>query len=193
MSTDAIQIIRDEHAALAAMLSSLRMLVERGPGTQPQRFFEIVRSMLFYIDEFPERRHHPNESKFLFPVLARSAPELAAVIARLEADHESGEQRVRELQHLLAAWEILGDGRRVAFTGALDAYVRFYLQHMRLEETQLLPRAQQLMTAQERDLLDATFSQQRDPLAGGPPEAGYEALFSRIVEKTPAPLGLGSE
>jgi hypothetical protein len=31
------------------------------------------------------------------------------VIAGLEADHLAGERRVRDLQHLLLAWELLGD------------------------------------------------------------------------------------
>lgn len=193
MSTDAIQIIRDEHTAVAAMLRSLKLLVEQGHGGKPQRFFEVVRSMLFYIDEFPERRHHPNESKFLFPLLMRGAPELRSVIERLEIDHENGERRVRELQHLLAAWEILGDGRREAFAAALQEYVQFYLNHMRIEETQLLPAAQRLLSSDERERLDATFSEQRDPLVGGPRDAEYEALFSRIVQKAPAPIGVGDE
>ena len=62
-------------------------------------------------DEFPERRHHPHESRFLFPALLRHAPELKGVIDGLEQDHEGGERRVRELGHLLAAWEMLGESR----------------------------------------------------------------------------------
>lgn len=193
MTTDAIQIIRDEHTAVAAMLRSLAMLVEHGPDDKPQRFFEVVRSMLFYIDEFPERRHHPNESKYLFPALVRGAPELRGVIERLEADHETGERRVRELQHLLAAWEILGEPRRQAFVGALQEYVHFYLNHMRIEETQLLPEAQRLLSDTEREQLNATFDEHRDPLAGGSRDPEYDALFSRIVQKTPAPIGVGEE
>lgn len=193
MSTDAIQIIHEEHAAIEAMLRSLELLVEHGPAGKPQRFFEVVRSMLFYIDEFPERRHHPNESRFLFPLLMRGAPELGPVIERLEIDHESGERRVRELQHLLAAWEIIGDSRRGAFTAVLAEYLRFYLNHMRIEETELLPVAQRLLTAEERQSLDAKFSDQRDPLAGGRRDSEYETLFSRIVQKAPAPIGLGDE
>src|SRR6476660_8402220 len=105
----AAQIIRDEHAALTAMLRSLSMMIEHGPGDAPERFFDVLRAMLFYIDEFPERLHHPKESTFLFPKLAAAAPELKAVIHRLEAEHVSGEQRVRQLQHLLQAWELIGE------------------------------------------------------------------------------------
>ena len=75
MTHSSLQIIRDEHAAVAAVLRSLVMMMERGPGDEPERFFDVVRAMLFYIDEFPERLHHPKESDLLFPRLARVAPE----------------------------------------------------------------------------------------------------------------------
>ena len=37
MTPDAIQIIRDEHRAVASMLQSLSVLAEQGPGDQCQR------------------------------------------------------------------------------------------------------------------------------------------------------------
>ena len=119
MTHESIRIIRDEHAALAAMLRSLGMMVERGPGKEPESFFDVLRTMLFYIDEFPERLHHPKESDLLFPRVARLAPETMEVIVRLENDHSNGEAAVRELQHLLLAWELLGASRRAAFDEAL--------------------------------------------------------------------------
>lgn len=191
MSTSAVQIIREEHAALAAMLRSLVALVDRRPEGE-QRFFEVARAMLVYIDEFPERRHHPNESKYLFPPLARSDVQLRDVIQRLETDHLNGVRRVRELQHLLAAWEMLGDSRRDAFVCALRDYVGFYLNHMRVEETELLPAAQRLLSVSERMALDSAFVRERDPLAGGSHTSEYDRLFSHIVRIAPAPIGVGA-
>ncbi len=182
----AFQIIRDEHAALAAVLRSMARLIDLGPEDDAERFFDVLRAMLFYIDEFPERRHHPKESDLLFPKIARSLPELMPVIRRLEADHLQGESRVRELQHLLLAWELLGESRREAFVTAAQDYVRFYLDHMRTEEVQLLPAAERDLPAQDRAELDAAFRQQRDPLAGGEHLPGYERLFARILMKSPA-------
>jgi len=83
MSQLALKIIREEHAALSAMLRSLALMIERGPGDQPERFFDVLRAMLFYIDEFPERIHHPKESDLLFPRLVRVAPELLGVVSRI--------------------------------------------------------------------------------------------------------------
>jgi hemerythrin-like domain-containing protein len=192
MPYSTLQIIRDEHAAVAAVLRSLGMMIERGPGDAPERFFDVLRAMLFYIDEFPERLHHPKESDLLFPRLARAAPELMPVIRRLESDHMLGEGRVRQLQHLLLAWELVGESRRAAFVAAAQAYAAFYLDHMRIEETQLLPVAQKILSTQDWAELDAAFQSDRDPLAGGARDPCYDRLFTRIVLTAPAPIGVGS-
>lgn len=186
-----IRIIREEHAALSAMLHSLRALVADGPGDQPMRFFDVLRAMLFYVDEFPERKHHPRESDLLFPRLARLAPQLMPVIRRLESDHMAGEGRVRELQHLLLAWELVGESRHAVFAEAVDRYVAFYLDHMRTEETQLLPVAEQVLGEADWLALDQAFEASRDPLAGGTRDPDYNRLFTRIVMAAPAPIGVG--
>jgi len=186
-----LQIIRDEHAALAAVLRSLQMMVARGPQDQPERFFDVVRAMLFYIDEFPERLHHPKESDLLFPKLARVAPELMPVIRKLEVDHMQGEARVRGLQHLLMGWELIGDSRRAAFVDATSTYLAFYLEHMRIEEAELLPVAEKRLTEDDWKQLDAAFISSRDPLAGGVRDPSYDRLFTRIVMTAPAPIGVG--
>lgn len=193
MSTHAaLAIIRDEHASLAAMLRSMLMMIERGPEGEDPAFFEVLRAMLFYVDEFPERQHHPKESDLLFPRVAAKSDELLQIVARLEKDHMGGEAAVRELQHLLLAWELLGESRRDGFVQAAKDYVDFYLTHMRLEESAILPQAEQLLTVEDWQELDRAFGANRDPLSGKyPPDPCYERLFSRIVTRAPAPIGLG--
>jgi hemerythrin-like domain-containing protein len=188
MKYASLQIIRDEHASLGAMLRSMRAQVVRGPADSPQQFFDVMRAMLFYIDEFPERLHHTKETELLFPRVARVAPELRELIARLDRDHQQGEQAVRELQHLLLAWELLGDSRMQAFLDTALRYLDFYLEHMRLEETVILPSAEKLLTQADWRDLDAAFKLNMDPLGGKfPPNPAYDRLFTRIVLKTRAP------
>jgi hemerythrin-like domain-containing protein len=192
MPHSTLQIIRDEHASLNSILKSIVLMVERGPDDCPERFFDVMRAMLFYIDEFPERHHHPKESDLLFPRLVRAAPELMPVVQKLEDDHMRGEARIRELQHLLLAWELLGDARRLPFVEAAKSYAIFYRDHMRCEETQLLPVAQKVLTDADWAVLDAAFERDRDPLSTGTYEPCYDRLFTRIVICAPAPIGLGA-
>lgn len=192
MPKQSLQIIQDEHAALAAMLRSLSMMIDRGPESEPERFFDVLRAMLFYVDEFPERLHHPKESQWLFPRVAQLAPETQDAIAQLEKDHAMSEAGVRELQHLLLAWELVGDARRPAFEAAAKRYLAAYLAHMHLEETAILPVAQRVLSDDDWKALDAAFATNCDPLTGKyPRDPAYDRLFTRIVLKAPAPIGLG--
>lgn len=192
MSHATLRIIREEHAALAAMLKSILLLLaqHRGRGSLPD--FESLRAMLFYVDEFPEQRHHRKESMLLFPKLRARTPLLRDLFDRLDADHARGEHRIRELEHALLAFEMLGEARRAAFEEAAERYVEFYLAHMALEEQEVLPLAERVLTAADWAELDAAFESNRDPLTGHPPPADYEALFRRIVHAVPAPIGLGA-
>lgn len=189
-----LQIIRDEHSSLAAMLHSMRMMVERGPRDNPEQFFDVLRAMLFYIDEFPERMHHPKETQLLFPRVKQAAPSVAQALEQLEHDHTKGEAEVRDLLIQLVAWEVLGEARMPLFVEQCKRYVNFYLDHMRLEETVIFPAAEQFLTDADWKELDAAFGNNRDPLSGKyPPDPAYARLFTRITMHTPAPIGLGNE
>ncbi len=192
MNFSSLHIIRAEHSALAAMLRSMRMMLRRGPDHDRPRFFEVLRAMLFYVDEFPERLHHPKESELLFPAISAASEEGAQAVYALEQQHEGSLKMVRELQHLLLAWELLGDTRRDAFTMACDHFIDFYLRHMQQEEEKVLPLARQHLSQADWQALDAAFESNKDPLSSqGGIEPIYEALFSRIVNQAPEPIGLG--
>jgi hemerythrin-like domain-containing protein len=188
-----ISAIQHEHVAVSAVLTSILKMLDHGPGNHPERFFDVMRAMLFYIDEFPERLHHPKESNLLFPRLARAAPGLLPVIERLEHDHMTGEVAVRALQHRLLAWEILGDTARVAFEQAMREHASFYREHMRIEEVELLPAARKLLGDADWIALDRAFATNRDALAGATPDPRYDRLFTRIVTNAPAPIGVGKD
>jgi hemerythrin-like domain-containing protein len=191
MSHPALTIIRDEHGALSAMLRSLSMLLaeHRRHGSLPD--FSVLRAMLFYVDEFPEQLHHTKETELLFPKLRARCPEVAPVLDRLDRDHARGEKAIRDLEHDLLAFEVLGEPRRAAFEQAVERYIDFYLSHMRVEEEEVLPLAVKNLTAEDWAELDAAFLANRDPLTGHEPSDQYRPLFSKIVQSAPAPIGLG--
>jgi hemerythrin-like domain-containing protein len=185
-SNKTLRIIRAEHAALAAMLQTLALMA-----SHPRPDFAALRAMLFYVDEFPERLHHPKETELLFARLRALAPQARELLDRLDADHHRGERAVRELQHHLLAYELLGAPRRAAFEQAAQRYVEAYLQHMAVEEREVLPLARQVLREEDWAELELAFSANRDPLTGHAPEEPYQALFQQILRLVPAPLGLG--
>lgn len=100
--------------------------------------FAVLRAMLFYIDEFPERSHHRKESDLLFPKLHARTPLSRDLLDRLDEDHSRGERHIHDLEHTLLAFDMLGEPRRQALE-----------------------------------------------------DAAYRALFTRILNQLPAPLGPG--
>ncbi|NRF70973.1 hemerythrin domain-containing protein [Aquincola sp. S2] len=191
MTHAATRIIRDEHQALAAMLSSVLLLLAQHRRDKSLPDFGALRAMLFYLDEFPEQRHHRKETELLFPKLRARTPLARELLDRLDEDHARGEARIRELEHRLLAFEMMGESRREAFEQAAAQYVDFYRSHMALEEREVLPLAERVLTPEDWADVDEAFEANRDPLTGCAPEAAYEQLFSRIVALVPAPLGLG--
>jgi hemerythrin-like domain-containing protein len=188
-----LRIIRDEHAALAAMLRTVQQLLarHRRDGTLPD--FYALRAMLFYLDEFPEKRHHHKESELLFPKLRARTPLSRDLLDHLDQEHASGSRAIRNLEHTLLGFEMMGESRREAFENELQRYAAFYFAHMKLEETEILPLAERVLQQRDWSDLDEAFLANRDALTGREPEDEYRALFARIVNCVPAPLGLGAE
>jgi hemerythrin-like domain-containing protein len=187
----ALKIVHEEHQALGAMLQTLRILSSRLRADAKAEDFALVRAILFYIDEFPEKRHHANESNVLFPRLRARSPEAAAVLDRLDKEHAHSQASVRELEHLLLAFEQMGESRHKAFSDALEHFIEFYAHHMQVEEKEVLPLADRLLNGDDWDAVNAAFEEHRDPLSGHKPSEDYQALFEKILEHAPAPIGLG--
>ncbi|MEO8060645.1 MAG: hemerythrin domain-containing protein [Burkholderiales bacterium] len=191
MTHASVSIIRQEHRALSAMLRSIILLLgeHRRRGTVPD--FDALRAMLFYVDEFPEKLHHPKETRLLFPKLRGFDAHVDSVLDRLDHDHACGEHAVRELEHALIAFEMTAEtdqceARRAVFESAVQKYVAFYLEHMRLEETVVLPLAESALVAADWAELDAAFLTNRDPLTGHAADEAYRPLFRKILRLLPA-------
>ena len=186
----AIHIIYDEHRSLAAVLHALKQLARdaEDPAVEPR--FDVLRAMIYYIDQFPERLHHPKEDNYLFAALEQRAPEAKRLIEELRAEHVLGAQLIRDLEQALVALEVGWSGGAHAFRVAVDAYAEFHWKHMRKEEDKLLPLAERLLTAEDWRGIDAAFAGNEDPIADLR-EQDFDRLFSRIVRLVPEPHGLG--
>ena len=191
-----LRVLRDEHAVLSAVLRSISLLLteSRRRGVRPD--LTTLRAMLFYIDEFPEKVHHTKESELLFPRMRARSDEGHAVLARLDADHQASHGAVRALEHELLVLEMMGDApddasRYARFETEVHAYVTAYLEHIRVEEAEVLPLAERVLGAGDWAELDAAFMKNRDPLTHREGDDAFRPLFKRILMTLPAPLGLG--
>ena len=188
---EAVRIIRNEHRSLAAVLHGMVYLVReiRDRGARPD--FALLGAMIYYIDTFPERLHHPKEDKYVFRLLRMRCAEAAPLLDRLEQEHRTGASKIRALEQALARFQQGGMPEFRAFAAAVDAYADFHWEHMRAEEKEVLPLAEKHLTAGDWEAIDAAFTDNSDPLFGAGAEQAYDQLFQRIVNLAPPPIGVG--
>ena len=161
----------------------------RDHGVEPR--FDALGAMIYYIDAFPERFHHPKEDRYLFRLLRARYPSAGAIIDRLEAEHLIGAHKIRALEQALARYQSGGRPEFLAFAACVEDYADFHWKHMRCEEEELVPLAREHLTGADWEEIDRAFLGNADPLIGVDAGMRYRALFSRIVNLAPAPIGLG--
>ena len=187
----AIRIIRDEHRSIAAVLHALKHLADEAYSDAAVRpDFTVFRAMIRYIDEYPERLHHPKEDGYLFERLAAREPKSRALVDGLRAEHVRGAALVRELERALVFFEEGWPRGAYEFRAAVDGYAEFHWAHMRKEENELLPLCEQSLTPADWDTIAEAFGGNADPIADLR-EKDFAQLFSRIVSLAPSPIGLG--
>ncbi len=104
------------------------------------------------------RHHHEDEEKDLFPLL-RADPQLAPLLAELESDHRRMEPLWSQLEPLLAAPETIGDIDALA--DLVRDFNALYAEHIKRENSELLPRAEQLLTEPLLVVIGARMARRR--------------------------------
>ncbi len=186
----AISIIKSEHLNLGAVLYSLEKLIaELDDGKQPD--FAVFHGLMTYIDRFLDRYHHPKENNYLFPALLRRAPETENLVHELGQQHTEGEILFVEMIKALSAYEFCGASELPHFRGTVLKYCAFERAHARKEEEEILPRAEQALKPEDWEQIDAAFGENQDPMFGQDWDNEFSRLFDQLVNRLPAPLGLG--
>ncbi len=188
-----IQLIISEHRALTAVLHGMLFLLRHTRYGIAEPNFELLGSMLYYIQAFPERFHHPKEDAYLFRLLRERHRAIVPLLDQLHDEHQAGTAKLREMEQALARYERDGARGLPAFYAVVADYAAFQYAHVLAEENEVLPAAAQLLTAADWDEIDQAFTGHTNPLFGADAGSEYEELFRRIVALAPAPLGVGSE
>jgi hemerythrin-like domain-containing protein len=188
-SVQAIHIIEHEHRSLAAVLHGMLYVVReiRYGGAAPD--FELLDAMLHYIDTFSERFHHPKEDKYLFKLLRLRCLSAAPLLDRLAQEHHAGASTLRDLRRALERYRESGTAALPEFAARVAGFAAFHWDHMRLEESDVIPLAKGHLTGDDWEVIDAAFLGHTDPLLGAERGAEYQDLFRRIVALAPRPIG----
>ncbi len=191
MRPEAIQIIRDEHAAIAAVLYCLRYLVRQMRDEGKEANFPLLHAILDYIVSYPDRWHHPKEDDYLFASVKEATHEADHLIAELEQEHQIGYPMIEELKQELLAFERGEPEAAKRFYAVVDRYTHLEWGHMRKEEDLLMPIAERVLSAESWARIHAAFRENDNPLFGLRPKDDAERLYQKILSLAPAPIGYG--
>lgn len=187
----ALNIIKDEHRSLSAVLQGLLFLVAEIEAGKLAPDFHLLRAMLHYLEAFPDAIHHPKEDRYLHPHLRARSAEAARMLEFVEAEHRQCPQRTGRLMAELARYQEVGAAAFPPFAAEVKTYAEFQWRHIEREESELLPLAQQVLQPEDWAEIDAGFGSHRDPLGGIGVNKEFRQLFREIANLIPAPMGLG--
>lgn len=191
MLNAAIAIIHDEHRSLAAIIHGLKYLLREIREKHSAPDFKLLWAMIYYIDAFPAKLHHPKENAYLFARLRARSHEADATLDELERQHEDGAAQVRELERALGYYEADKPQGLDVFAAAVDKFADLTWQHMNTEEKVIIPLAKKYLTPADWVDIAQAFGENGDPRFGAEPDHEFRNLFSRIVNLAPPPIGVG--
>lgn len=160
------RVLQDEHESMASVIHDMQCFtqaIEKGVNAPDLRLF---RTMLVYMNDYPERVHHPKEDRYLFARLRNRTAEMDLTLAELEYQHAQGLGRIHGIRHALARFESEGKPAFPALHRLVEEFADFYARHMRVEEDAVLTAAAQFLTPQDWIEMEAEFSRIPDPMTG---------------------------
>lgn len=182
MFNSALNTIYDEHRSLAAVVQGLRFIVAKYRQGRGQPDFRLLRAMVFYLEEFPQKLHHPKEDAYLFARLQLRTRMADSVIAELRAQHVAGIHHVSNLHAALDRYESSTEDGLEEFSLAVEQFSDDVLRHMAVEESCLLPLARRHLSAEDWVEIGVAFGENGDPRFIADAHDSFSELFSRILK-----------
>ena len=188
----ALNKIRAEHRTLAAVINNLKEMIVDVSTNKIEMNFSLFWLMVHYIDIFPDQFHHPKENDWLFRLVKDRTSQADNLIDELLDQHKLEPILLGNIRKCLGNYEAgIPDSLQVLVT-EIHAYADFTWKHLKAEEHEFFPLAEAYLTNADWDQISDAFTENTDPLAGQASSSHFSELFREILNKTPAPMGLGN-
>jgi len=166
-----------EHVNFARLLDLLETQVAAFHRAERPNY-DLMGNIVYYLRSFADRFHHPRED-VAFARLVERDPGMQLVINRLLQEHRvvatAGDEFFNRLNEVAA--DVMTP--RATVEAAAATYLVYYRHHIAAEERDIMPRAAQLLTAQDWAAVAANVPP--DPLFGDVVEARFQELRSQIA------------
>jgi nucleotide-binding universal stress UspA family protein/hemerythrin-like domain-containing protein len=181
----ALATISDEHRSLAAVILGLEHLVREARERGEPHQLPLLRAILHYIKEFPEKLHHPKEEAYLFAKLRLRTPEFNETLDELQRQHELDGAAVLEMDRAFGIYEADPAGGFDGFAAAVGRFAAMQWPHMSLENKVILPAARKHLTAGDWAEIAKAFAENGDPRFSVDNDEEFRQLFARILNLVP--------
>ena len=181
----AVVTIHQEHLSLSAVINAMRYLVQQVHSGEATPDVPLFKAILSYIQNFPEKLHHPKEEMYLFRKVREHTDEINEVLNELERQHKVELVLVGNLERALEQLEKNGMAAFDEFARHVDAFAEAVWAHMSLEERVVIPSALKHLTPDDWQEVTDAFAKNGDPCFDPNTEDAYKKLFSRIMNLAP--------
>lgn len=182
----AMNIIREEHRSLSAVLRGLGYMLEKAANTGQKPDFAVIRAILSYLREFSGQLHHPKEEDYLFRKLRQKTSEFNSQMDELGRQHVQEPKLIEELEAVVAVAEQAAKPDMETLRQSVERLVSHVNKHMGLEETLLMPAAGRLLGEEDWQEIEKAFLDNGDPRFGAETEDEFRFVFARIVNLFPS-------
>jgi len=137
----------------------------------------MMRSIVVYIQEYPEQAHHPLEDMIYSVLLERK--EKVMLLHNLVTDHTDLELVTRKLRESLDSY-IKGSFSKEMLKHQLSTFLIRQRQHLYTEEIEIYPLAQRILTKADWEKIQSAVPYRDDPIFGERTQNDYEILYREI-------------
>jgi hemerythrin-like domain-containing protein len=184
MRERALSVLRQEHRSLLDVVALVERLLEDLARLDSEADFVLLSSALYYIDEFPERVHHPNEERHIFDRLRRRTTNLDPALDRLQAQHVESDVMVGRAARALVRYQGGAADGLPRLRAAVSAYSSLLTAHVAAEE-ELLECASAYLTEGDWFAIAVALETQVDPLSDNWTAGEFRRLSGRIRSMLP--------
>lgn len=179
MST--LERINAEHRVIAAIMNVLEAevnaLEEKG-----EFDIDLVRLIIRYMEEYPDRFHHPKE-ELLFDAAASRDPEFRERVSAIRSQHRALPGLTSGVKAIIDAIDFGESRPRGEVLRTLRAYIDNERSHIVSESGSLFPELDDILSPEDWELADQRVAQLEDPLTGGADPGPYKRLQALILAR----------
>ena len=155
-----IDMLRAEHRSVEAALQALLQLLGSARARASRPIPELLWAMVDAVRSPAAAQHHSKE-EVLFRLLRARAPELGAELDELSRHHLRNPCLIGAVVDAVERY-CGGAATQEELEWAIETYVKFLREHMRREETLILPAAEQNLTESDWQEIHAVAQAHRD-------------------------------